>query len=70
MKVRQLLLYFGLAISLSGVALGVQPFSDPELDAAPSLEVVSVLLSELDSDSVVVASGATSSVPSVGGTGA
>ena len=25
----------------SGVALGVQPFSDPELDAAPSLEVVS-----------------------------
>src|SRR5438270_13654683 len=26
---------------VSGVALGVQPFSDPELDAAPSLEVVS-----------------------------
>jgi D-3-phosphoglycerate dehydrogenase / 2-oxoglutarate reductase len=25
----------------SGIALGVQPFSDPELDAAPSLEVVS-----------------------------
>ena len=26
---------------VSGVALGVQPFSDPELDAAPALEVVS-----------------------------
>ncbi len=26
---------------VAGVALGVQPFSDPELDAAPSLEVVS-----------------------------
>src|ERR1700750_221967 len=26
---------------ISGVALGVQPFSDPELDAAPELEVVS-----------------------------
>src|ERR1700740_2121754 len=26
---------------VSGVALGVQPFSDPELDAAPELEVVS-----------------------------
>jgi D-3-phosphoglycerate dehydrogenase len=26
---------------ISGVALGVQPFSDPELDAAPALEVVS-----------------------------
>jgi D-3-phosphoglycerate dehydrogenase / 2-oxoglutarate reductase len=25
----------------SGIALGVQPFSDPELDAAPALEVVS-----------------------------
>src|SRR5438477_11966889 len=25
----------------SGVCLGVQPFSDPELDAAPQLEVVS-----------------------------
>jgi D-3-phosphoglycerate dehydrogenase len=26
---------------IAGVALGVQPFSDPELDAAPELEVVS-----------------------------
>ncbi|HMD63706.1 MAG TPA: NAD(P)-dependent oxidoreductase, partial [Stellaceae bacterium] len=26
---------------VAGVALGVQPFSDPELDAAPELEVVS-----------------------------
>jgi D-3-phosphoglycerate dehydrogenase / 2-oxoglutarate reductase len=26
---------------IAGVALGVQPFSDPELDAAPNLEVVS-----------------------------
>ena len=26
---------------IAGVALGVQPFSDPELDAAPALEVVS-----------------------------
>src|SRR5690242_17183752 len=26
---------------IAGVALGVQPFSDPELDAAPQLEVVS-----------------------------
>jgi D-3-phosphoglycerate dehydrogenase len=26
---------------VAGIALGVQPFSDPELDAAPSLEVVS-----------------------------
>jgi len=26
---------------VSGIALGVQPFSDPELDAAPALEVVS-----------------------------
>src|SRR5271169_466212 len=26
---------------VAGVALGVQPFSDPELDAAPGLEVVS-----------------------------
>src|SRR5271154_5120868 len=26
---------------VAGVALGVQPFSDPELDAAPALEVVS-----------------------------
>src|SRR5207248_11408659 len=25
----------------SGICLGVQPFSDPELDAAPQLEVVS-----------------------------
>ena len=30
-----------LLADISGVALGVQPFSDPELDAAPMLEVVS-----------------------------
>ncbi|HEV2303063.1 MAG TPA: hydroxyacid dehydrogenase [Stellaceae bacterium] len=30
-----------LLADISGVALGVQPFSDPELDAAPRLEVVS-----------------------------
>lgn len=30
-----------LLADISGVALGVQPFSDPELDAAPALEVVS-----------------------------
>ncbi len=30
-----------LLADVSGVALGVQPFSDPELDAAPRLEVVS-----------------------------
>ena len=30
-----------LLADISGVALGVQPFSDPELDAAPGLQVVS-----------------------------
>ena len=30
-----------LLADIAGIALGVQPFSDPELDAAPNLEVVS-----------------------------
>jgi D-3-phosphoglycerate dehydrogenase / 2-oxoglutarate reductase len=31
----------GLLEDIAGIALGVQPFSDPELDAGPNLEVVS-----------------------------